>query len=81
MAAAYILTWTKPAASLEGAGGLTAMNGKLRQATDEFIALETERIREYKILSKESSLFKILLDSMIRDWKSMSSYSIFSRRV
>ena len=66
------LTWTKPADSLEGAGDLTAMNGKLREATEEFIALERQGIREYKILSKESSdyyhgLFKILLDSMIRD--------------
>jgi len=66
------LTWTKPADSLEGAGNLTALNGKLREATEEFIALERQGIREYKILSKESSeyyhgLFKILLDSMIRD--------------
>jgi rubrerythrin len=66
------LTWTKPAASLEGAGDLASMNGKLREATEEFIQLEKEGIREYRGLIKESSgyyhgLFKILLDSMIRD--------------
>jgi rubrerythrin len=66
------LTWTKPAGSLEGAGDLAEMKGKLREVTDEFIRLEKDGIREYKILSKESSeyyrgLFKILLDSMIRD--------------
>jgi rubrerythrin len=66
------LTWSKPADSLEGSSDLTSMNGKLREVTDEFIRLEKDGIREYKILSKESSgyyhgLFKILLDSMIRD--------------
>jgi len=66
------LTWTKPAGSLEGAGDLAEMSGKLREVTDEFIRLEKDGIRESKILSKESSeyyrgLFKILLDSMIRD--------------
>jgi len=66
------LTWTKPADSLEGATDLASMNGKLREATEEFIRLEKEGIREYKTLIKESSgyyhgLFKILLDAMIRD--------------
>jgi rubrerythrin len=66
------LTWTKPAASLEGAADLASMDGKLRAATEEFIQLEKEGIREYKALIKESSgyyhgLFKILLDAMIRD--------------
>lgn len=66
------LTWTKPADSLEGATGLAGMDGKLRAATEEFIRLEKEGIREYKALIKESSgyyhgLFKILLDAMIRD--------------
>jgi rubrerythrin len=66
------LTWTKPAGSLEGAGDLAEMNGKLREVTDEFIRLEKDGIREYKTLSKEGSgyyhgLFKILLDSMVRD--------------
>ena len=66
------LTWTKPADSLEGAGEMKEMNGKLRDATAEFIALEKEGIRDYKILSQESDeyyrgLFKVLLDSMIRD--------------
>ena len=65
------LTWTKPADSLEG-GEPSAMNGKLREATEQFIDLEREGIREYKILVKESSgyyhgLFKVLLDGMIRD--------------
>ena len=65
------LTWTKPAGSLEG-GDLTSMNGRLRGATDEFIRLEKDGIREYRTLAKESTgyyhgLFKILLDSMIRD--------------
>jgi rubrerythrin len=66
------LTWTKPPGSLEGAGELAAMNGRLREVTDDFIRLETDGIKEYRSLAKESSgyyhgLFKILLDSMIRD--------------
>jgi hypothetical protein len=66
------LTWTKPPDSLEGAGEPSTMNAKLREVTDEFIRLETEGIREYKTLVKESSgyyhgLFKVLLDGMIRD--------------
>lgn len=66
------LTWTNPPESLEGASDLASMDGKLREATDDFIRLEKEGIREYKALVKESrgyyhGLFKILLDSMIRD--------------
>jgi rubrerythrin len=66
------LTWTKRTDSLEGAGDLASMNGKLREATEELLRLETDGIREYKVLVKESSgyyhgLFKVLLDSMIRD--------------
>jgi rubrerythrin len=66
------LTWSKPADGLEGSSDLESVNGKLREITDEFIRLEKDGIREYKTLSKESSgyyhgLFKILLDSMIRD--------------
>lgn len=66
------LTWTKPAESLEGVTDLAHMNGKLREATDQFIRLEKEGIKDYKALIKESGgyyhgLFKILLDSMIRD--------------
>ena len=66
------LTWTKPADSLEGSGDLGNISGRLRAATDDFIRLEKDGIREYKTLVKESSgyyhgLFKILLDSMIRD--------------
>jgi hypothetical protein len=49
------LTWTKPPDSLEGAGELSTMNGKLREVTDEFIRLETDGIREYKTLIKETS--------------------------
>ena len=65
------LTWTKPAGSLEG-GDWASMNGRLRGVTDEFIRLEKDGIREYRTLAKESTgyyhgLFKILLDSMIRD--------------
>jgi len=64
------LTWTKPAESLEG--DLAGLNGKLREVTDAFIQLEKEGIKDYKILIQESSsyyrgLFKVLLDSMIRD--------------
>ena len=66
------LTWTKPPDSLESVGDPSAMNGKLREATEQFIGLEKEGIREYKTLVKESSgyyhgLFKVLLDGMILD--------------
>jgi hypothetical protein len=66
------LTWTKPADSLEGAGDLTNVRGELSEVTDELIRLEKSGIRDYKLLSKEGSgyyhgLFRILLDSMIRD--------------
>jgi rubrerythrin len=66
------LSWTKPADSLEGSDELASLNGKLRAVTEDFIRLEKDGIQEYKILAKESSgyyhgLFKILLDSMIRD--------------
>ena len=65
------LTWTKPPAGLNGSE-LAGINGKLRDVTDEFIKLERDGITEYKNLAKESSgyyhgLFKVLLDSMIRD--------------
>lgn len=66
------LNWSRPADSLEGSGDVAKRNGELRQATEAFIRLEKEGIREYRTLIKESSsyyhgLFKILLDSMIRD--------------
>ena len=66
------LTWTKPEGSLESAGDLATLNGRLRSTTEEFIELEKEGIRECKTLVKESSgyyhgAFKVLLDSMIRD--------------
>jgi bacterioferritin (cytochrome b1) len=66
------LTWTKPAGTLEGGADEAAINRELLAMTDEFIELETSGIREYKVLLKESGdyyqgLFKILLNSMIRD--------------
>lgn len=66
------LTWSKPAGSLEGTEDIGAINDKLRGVTDEFIALEKQSVKEYKALAAESSgyyhgLFKILLDSMVRD--------------
>ena len=66
------LTWSKPAGSLEGSTDPVAANRRLRDTTEEFIRVEKEGIREYRALAKESSgyyhgLFKILLDSMIRD--------------
>ncbi|MEO6165221.1 MAG: hypothetical protein ABIP88_13910 [Candidatus Binatia bacterium] len=66
------LTWTKPAGSLEGDNDAAAMNSKLRAATEEFILIEKEGIKEYKTLLEVSSgyyhgLFKVLLGSMIRD--------------
>ena len=65
------LTWTKPDGSLEG-GDLEEANGELQSVTDAFIELEKEGIRECRTLVKESSgyyhgVFKVLLDSMIRD--------------
>jgi rubrerythrin len=65
------LTWSKPPGSLES-GSLAATNGKLREATDEFIRIEKEGVKEYKTLVEASSgyyhgLFKVLIDSMIRD--------------
>jgi rubrerythrin len=66
------LTWTKPAGTLEGGADEAAINRELLAMTDEFIELEKSGIREYKVLLKESAdyyqgLFKILLNSMIRD--------------
>jgi rubrerythrin len=66
------LTWRKPEGSLEGAADPATTSSELRAYTDKFIELEREGIRENKTLVKESSgyyhgLFKILLDSMIRD--------------
>ena len=66
------LTWTKLDGSLETGADAAADNGKLLAVTEEFINLEKEGVREYKLLVKESidyyhGLFKILLNSMIRD--------------
>jgi rubrerythrin len=66
------LTWTKPKDSLEGGTDRSQVDGKLREATEEFIRVEKEGIRDCKRLIEESSgyyhgLFKVLLDAMIRD--------------
>jgi rubrerythrin len=66
------LTWTKPAGTLEGGADEASINRQLLAVTDEFIALEKSGIKEYKALLKQSAdyyhgLFKILLNSMIRD--------------
>ena len=66
------LTWTKPAGTLEGSADEAATNRQLLAMTDEFIDLEKNGIKDYKILLKQSEdyyhgLFKILLNSMIRD--------------
>ena len=66
------LMWNKPEGSLEGVADLEETNKQLRVSTDAFIELEKEGIRECKTLAKESSgyyhgIFKILLDSMIKD--------------
>jgi len=66
------LNWSKPSGSLEGGAGTTPANAKLLEATDEFIRIEKEGIKDYKTLIGESrdyyhGLFKVLMDSMIRD--------------
>ena len=66
------LTWTKPAGTLEGGPDEANINQQLLAITDEFIELEKSGIREYKVLLKQSAdyyhgVFKILLNSMIRD--------------
>jgi rubrerythrin len=66
------LHWNKPEGSLEGAADPAETKSQLRHSTDAFIELEKEGIRECKTLVRESSgyyhgIFKILLDSMIRD--------------
>ena len=66
------LTWTKPEGSLEGSADPAVTDGRLRDITEEFIRVEKEGIKEYKTLARQSigyyhGLFKILIDSMIRD--------------
>ena len=67
------LMWNKPEGSLEGTTDLAGTHAQLWvSSADAFIELEKEGIRECKTLVKESSgyyhgVFKILLDSMIRD--------------
>ena len=66
------LNWSKPADCLDGAADLAELNGKLRAATEEFIQVEREGIKEYKILLSESAgyyhgLFEVLIGAMIRD--------------
>jgi rubrerythrin len=66
------LNWTQPAGSLEGGANSAAGNVELLAATEEFIQIEKDGIKDYKTLIGESSdyyhgLFKVLMDSMIRD--------------
>jgi hypothetical protein len=66
------LTWTKPAGSLEGEVAPAAEADQLLAVTERFLELEKAGLREYKTFLKESAdyyqgLFKILLNSMIRD--------------
>jgi hypothetical protein len=66
------LQWNKAEGSLEGGADFAETKGQLRLSTEAFIELEKQGIRECKALVKESAgyyhgLFKILLDSMIRD--------------
>lgn len=66
------LRWSKPEGSLEGAADLADTNSQLLITTDAFIEVEKEGIQECKKLARESSgyyygVFKVLLDSMIRD--------------
>ena len=81
------LNWTKPAASLEGTPDDTELSRKLSAVTEEFIELEKTGLKEYKRLLKESSgyfhgLFKILIDSMIRDSeKHVEMLEFLSRRL
>ena len=66
------LMWKKSEGSLEGTADLAGTHAQTRVSTEAFIELEREGIRECKTLVKESSgyyhgVFKILLDSMIKD--------------
>lgn len=66
------LFWRKPEGSLEGGVDLAELNEKLRDITEDFIRQEKAGIKEYKALADQSrgyyhGLFKVLLDSMIRD--------------
>ncbi|HXG52398.1 MAG TPA: ferritin-like domain-containing protein [candidate division Zixibacteria bacterium] len=66
------MLWSKPEGALDGVADLGELNHQLRSVTEDLIALEKEGVRECKALVKESSgyyygIFKILLESMIRD--------------
>jgi bacterioferritin (cytochrome b1) len=66
------LTWSKPTGTLEGGADEANINRQLLAMTDEFIEFEKSGIKDYKVLLKQSAdyyhgLFKILLNSMIRD--------------
>ena len=66
------LTWTKPDGIFETSADTPGKDQQLLGVTEEFIDLERAGVREYKLLLKESEgyyhgLFKILLESMIRD--------------
>ncbi len=66
------LHWTKPQNSLEGEVDVAETSKRLLTITESFIELEKEGINEHKNLLREASgyyhgVFKILLNSMIRD--------------
>ena len=66
------LTWTKPEGSLEGTADFAMTSRRLRETTDEFIELERNGIEQFETLMDQSrgyyhGVFKILLDSMVRD--------------
>lgn len=66
------MLWTRPEGSLQGIADIAATNGALRATTEEFIRLEKEGIKHYEKLAEDSrgyyhGLFKLLLDSMIKD--------------
>ena len=79
------LTWTKPQGTLEGGADETNINRQLLAVTDGFIQLEKSGIKEYKVLLKQTAnyyhgLFKILLNSMIRDSENHVELLEFIRR-
>jgi hypothetical protein len=66
------LNWTQPPGTLEGDATQPADTGQLLGVTEKFIELEKAGIKEYKALLNDSAdyyqgLFKILINSMIRD--------------
>ena len=66
------LAWTKPEGSLEGPADSAMTSRRLCETTEEFIKLERNGIEEFETLMHQSrgyyhGVFKILLDSMVRD--------------